>query len=46
MDTGRTMYISECFMMVSVFMCDVQLYGEHYNDIINFFQSDKSNRHS
>ena len=33
--------VSECFMMISVFiytfiqlMCDVKLYGEHYNDIV------------
>ena len=25
--------VSECSMMISVFMCDVQLYGEHCNDI-------------
>ena len=26
--------ISECSIMISVFMCDVQLYDEHYIDII------------
>ena len=25
--------VSECSMMISVFNCDVQLYGELYNDI-------------
>ena len=41
---GPGISISECSIMISVFMCDVQLYDEHYIDIIIFFQSGKGNR--